>query len=408
MKKCAIITPGFLPVPAVLGGAVETLIEELVKSNEKAPKFYIDLYTVPNHKLNNIKFKYCNIIQVNIRKRHKMYGKIQYLIFRRILKNDEDRMSLFGIAVRELMVGKKYHYTIIENNAEVFNSIRRQKNMVFHLHNDLDNDRPPYLCKKIIKNCICTLSVSKYLAKRMNSIINSSKNKVLYNCVDLDLFNRNNVNIQWREEFKKNNNIKDGDFIYYFSGRIIDDKGVLELIKAFTYVIKKQKNAKLIIVGQSFFGNNELSKYEKDLYDIAKKDLDKIIFTGYINHNEIPNILSLADCVIIPTKTEEAFGVVALEAMAFGKAIIATNSGGLVEPLENNCAIIVEKKDLVNELINAMNKIYNNSDLKEKLGKSAYEKVHQVSEFDNKNYFKNFCEIIEGSEDSENRKFYKK
>ena len=44
--KLAIISPGFVPVPAVKGGAVEQLIEYIVTANELYHKYDIDLYTV--------------------------------------------------------------------------------------------------------------------------------------------------------------------------------------------------------------------------------------------------------------------------------------------------------------------------------------------------------------------------
>ena len=44
--KLAILTPGFMPVPAVKGGAVEQLIEDIIVANESSHKYDIDLYTI--------------------------------------------------------------------------------------------------------------------------------------------------------------------------------------------------------------------------------------------------------------------------------------------------------------------------------------------------------------------------
>ncbi|WP_283598508.1 hypothetical protein [Lactobacillus gallinarum] len=53
--KLAIISPGFVPAPAVKGGAVEKLIEYFIDGNEKDHKYDIDLYTVDDILLENKK-----------------------------------------------------------------------------------------------------------------------------------------------------------------------------------------------------------------------------------------------------------------------------------------------------------------------------------------------------------------
>lgn len=62
--KCAMITPGFLPVPAFKGGAVEVLIEELIRANEIENKMDIDLYTIYDDGLKKVKFNNCNNLEL--------------------------------------------------------------------------------------------------------------------------------------------------------------------------------------------------------------------------------------------------------------------------------------------------------------------------------------------------------
>lgn len=64
MKRLVIVPPMFLPVPAVQGGAVEELVTQLIKGNERTPRYQIDVLSVPDARLNNILFKNTNIIQV--------------------------------------------------------------------------------------------------------------------------------------------------------------------------------------------------------------------------------------------------------------------------------------------------------------------------------------------------------
>ncbi len=66
MKRMAVISAGFVPVPAVDGGAGEVLTTELINGNEIAGDFFMDIYTIESPNLNKIKYKNAEIIQVHI------------------------------------------------------------------------------------------------------------------------------------------------------------------------------------------------------------------------------------------------------------------------------------------------------------------------------------------------------
>ena len=54
MKRMAVISAGFVPVPAVDGGAGEELTTEIIKGNEKKGDYFMDIYTIESPKLCNI------------------------------------------------------------------------------------------------------------------------------------------------------------------------------------------------------------------------------------------------------------------------------------------------------------------------------------------------------------------
>ena len=63
--KLAIISPGFVPVPAVRGGAVEQLITYIIEANEINHKYDIELYTVDDPQLIKKTYKYTKLIKVS-------------------------------------------------------------------------------------------------------------------------------------------------------------------------------------------------------------------------------------------------------------------------------------------------------------------------------------------------------
>lgn len=375
-----------LPIPAVHGGAVEVLVEELIRGNEKNHKFDIDLYTVADPLLDNIKYEHCNIIQIPAEEVAQFPNK------------PEEKTSPLGLALNERLKGKEYDFILVEHSMRIYNSIKNTSKMIYHLHCDVDDEnfRPKAVAREIINNSYCTLSVSEYTANSMNKIVESEKNKVLYNCVDFKVFNPENADDKFVKEFKEKNNICEDDFCFIFSGRIHPNKGVLELVTAFKRLREENENVKLIIIGKPDFGKNDETPYTKELKEVSKDMQNDIIFTGFVEHDYMPTAISLGDCAVVPSLYEEAFGVVALEAMSMKKPVISTISGGLVEPLSEDCAIFIEKGEkVVDNIYNAMKQISVDKVKAKELGENGYNRVHSIYDFDSENYFDNFCKKIE-------------
>lgn len=375
-----------LPIPAVHGGAVEVLVEELIRGNEKNHKFDIDLYTVADPLLDDIKYEHCNIIQIPAEEVAQFPNK------------PEEKTSPLGLALNERLKGKEYDFILVEHSMRIYNSIKNTSKMIYHLHCDVDDEnfRPKAVAREIINNSYCTLSVSEYTANSMNKIVESEKNKVLYNCVDFKVFNPENVDNKFVKEFKEKNNISEDDFCFIFSGRIHPNKGVLELVTAFKRLREENENVKLIIIGKPDFGKNDETPYTKELKEVSKDMQNDIIFTGFVEHDYMPTAISLGDCAVVPSLYEEAFGVVALEAMSMKKPVISTISGGLVEPLSEECAIFIEKGEkVVDNIYNAMKQISVDKVKAKELGENGYNRVHSIYDFDSENYFDNFCQKIE-------------
>ena len=101
----------------------------------------------------------------------------------------------------------------------------------------------------------------------------------------------------------------------------------------------------------------------------------------------------MSDCVIIPTIIEEAFGLVAIEALSCAKPVIATNSGGLLDIVDNNCGFIFSKENFENELLNILKNV-KIEELKEK-GEKGYKVVINNKEYNSKNYLDYFDSLIE-------------
>ena len=193
MKRMAVISAGFVPVPAVEGGAGEVLTTEIINGNERNGDYYMDIYTIESPKLKGIQYKNAQIIQIHISKwlwfickaRNaflKFLEKYRYIPYNRaLLKQFRDN----------------YEIILIENNMQVYEDIYKHAkngidNMIYHMHNDIDGTtKPEYLCKFISETAKDILTVSEYIKKHYHRVAPNDKIKVIYNGLDFNHFDIN-------------------------------------------------------------------------------------------------------------------------------------------------------------------------------------------------------------------------
>ncbi len=115
-------------------------------------------------------------------------------------------------------------------------------------------------------------------------------------------------------------------------GRIARNKGYDLLIKAMPEVLKRHRDAKLLLA----IGSTEPSKAEREMVEGFKelaRELgigDRVIFGDYIPDEEMPNFYRMADVFCLCSRYEP-FGMTAVEAMACGTPTVITTEGGLWE-----------------------------------------------------------------------------
>ncbi|MGE3327744.1 MAG: glycosyltransferase family 4 protein [Acidimicrobiia bacterium] len=130
----------------------------------------------------------------------------------------------------------------------------------------------------------------------------------------------------------------DEPFHYGYLGRVCEQKGADILANAFRIVSATLgKEVKLSIAGPADrFGNIESNDYVEDLRRVGARVL------GAISDTEVPSYLRSLDCLVVPTKRDERFGMVAAEAMACGTPIVSSGVGGLTEVVDTAAGINAE------------------------------------------------------------------
>ena len=356
--KLAILTSGILPVPAILGGAVENLIDYYLEYNNQHHLHDITVYSVaPPHSIPKsdtlcIHYHYINMKSLWHRLNRKWYihthkngyynGYIEYFLHE---------------ALKDI---KRQHFDaiILENRPGYAIPVSEvtDARIILHLHNDFLNSESRD-ASEIIKVTDSVITVSDFIKGRVESLLSiqpfnpSTKVYTVHNGIDLQRFY--NATPLSRVSL----GFKDNDFIVAYSGRINPDKGVKELIQAFKQ-LKDYPDIKLMIVGGSFFGNEQgYDTFIQSLQEEAKELSNRIIFTGYVPYGQIPSYLKMADVAAVPSMWDEPFALTLAEAMTAGLPVVATHVGAISE-VSQGCAIVLDKQLFIEEFPKSILNLY--------------------------------------------------
>ena len=318
------------------------------------------------------------------------------------LFKDFPRESPYSFSETEKIIRKgNYDKIIIEHSPWQFPYfVSKYGSKVFlHLHNDWVNEDIDECYKKryvkAINNSGGVIAVSKYLKKRIQTVgpVENEKIRVLYNATDINMFS-NKIDNAELKFLKKEYGIEKEDIVLVFSGRLCEEKGVLELIQAFHRVARKKNRVKLIIIGSVSYGETTEDEYTKKIEKEIEKSDGKIIVTGFIDYKEIPKYYQLGDIQVIPSMWNEPFGLVAIEGAVSGLPIISTNSGGLKEIFEDKYARIVSRKNIINDLEKAILELLENKEERDFYKDKSSQLIKKHLEFNYSDYYKEFISII--------------
>lgn len=180
--------------------------------------------------------------------------------------------------------------------------------------------------------------------------LQEEKITVIKNGVDAELFNP-----EARSDVRENYGIDDDTFLILYAGRLVEAKGVQDLIQAFRRICM-DLDAKLMIVGE---GN-----YKVHLKKLAPKG--DVIFVETQPYEEMPRFYRAADLFVLPSYWEvQPLGCV--EAMACGTPVVAANVGGVPEIINSGENGLLFQPGDDEGLKNAILKIAANTELEEGL-----------------------------------------
>ncbi len=163
--------------------------------------------------------------------------------------------------------------------------------------------------------------------------IPKQKITLIENGIDTDVSSKR-LNDYDKTELRKYYGVHDSNFVIGSVSKLQKTKGYQYLIEAMPAILKAYPKTKCILIGEG--------KYKKTLLRLARKLKVEhhVLFPGQLE--DVSFVLQMIDLFVLPAVWGEGFGLSILEAMAFGRPIVATNTGSvytLVKEGENGLLV---------------------------------------------------------------------
>lgn len=195
------------------------------------------------------------------------------------------------------------------------------------IHNDMQkyiHEQEYWLSYEAWRVIVC----SEFMREQVREQFSCPHDKVdvIFNGVDVDKFSfdwADEDRLKWRRIFAE-----DHEKIVMYVGRFVREKGIHVLLNAASAVLAREPNTKFLIVGG---GHRE--RFERFVRWAGLSD--RVVFTGFMANRSLHQLYRIADVAVFPS-LYEPFGIVALEGMAAGAAVVTSDAGGLREVVQHD------------------------------------------------------------------------
>ncbi len=407
MMKVMITGSSKFPVPAVKGGAVPNLIEELIQQQENEKKLDLTCCSLWDMKAvkESEKYNATSFIWAKIPKYIYAIDKV----FTAVLKNVFRKKRLlsvgfifqvlwFSVFLGKVLRDNRYDYVVFENSIpmlfalRLFGNRKRYEGKYYvHMHSV---PRHYYGNAKIFSGSKGIIVISEYVGNAIISdnrlSVDANQIKLMYNCIDTEKIKptSQSVSMNMRKKF----NIDESKKVILFAGRLCKEKGIEEVLQMMSMLTIE--NAVLIVVGANFYNSGIISPYEEKLQQMTLLLKNKVLFTGYVDYEDMPIIYSMADVVVLPSMWEEPAGMTIIEAMACKRPVITTVSGGIPEYTgQNSCILLRRDEHIVENLCTAVEKVLNDESYANEIASCGF---RQAVRFSKEYYYSQFIDILNG------------
>lgn len=214
-----------------------------------------------------------------------------------------------------------------------------------------------WLTRLAMKRATFVVTKSEHLRQRAIQMgINASKVRTIRNGCNPSMFQ-----VRDRCQARAQLAIDDKAELVLFVGRLDTAKGIEELLEAFASLAIRRPNLRLAFVGDGPGGGHLRSKAKH--LGLA----DRITLNGACSSQKVADWLAAANVLALPSYNE-GYPNVVIEALSCGRPVIATNVGGILELVNEECGILIAPRDshtLASAIENAMDRRWDEHSISE-------------------------------------------
>lgn len=176
-----------------------------------------------------------------------------------------------------------------------------------------------------------------------------------------------------REAFRREFEWPNESVIAIFVGRLAEQKAVDDLLRALDLLRHVRPSLRTLIVGD---GPN------RELLQAMSKSFELDEYVRFLGHrDDVPRLIAGSDMLVLPSLYEGLPNVV-LEAMRFGKPIVATSAPGTTEAVEHEKTGLLSPVRDFKELARSIRRLVDDPELARNLGRGGFERVDQAFRID--------------------------
>lgn len=244
----------------------------------------------------------------------------------------------------------------------------------FHEHMNTGLKKSLIFIEKLMGRCftdaLFVVSGEDYEIAIKNAIKNKEQT-LLLNSIGVNVEKFSDVRLD--KDIKHELGIDKDDLLVGFIGRIVREKGLIELALAMRQVVERIPSARLIIIGDTLNSDRDSATKSKIISIIQENKLGgNVTLTGF--REDIPELLSVLNLFVLPSY-REGMPVTILEAMASGLPVVATNiRGSREEVVDGVTGSLVPVRD-VDALAKSITEILLDPEKARKLGDLGRKRV---------------------------------
>ena len=260
---------------------------------------------------------------------------------------------------------------VIANNRDTVLLLARLlhgRPVLFHMHEAPPVTRTNRMLYRRIASCSASfVAVSGYVRTRLTELgVDASRVRLVYNGVDAKYTESGRLPTPAEHRCAPTER---GPFTIGIVGRIGDWKGHDDLIAALALLYQRGITFRCIVAGTGDADYVRALRNRAAALGIG----DRLVWRGFVG--DVAAVLSELDTCVVPSRVEESFGMVAVEAGLSGVPVVATRRGGLPEIVQDGDTGFLVEAENPGELAERLERLASNGSLRKRLGNAARERM---------------------------------